>query len=100
MLFLRKIASWSSIIELLKQRQHVTYSFVDQALMLFLLKEKFLDVIAVKMVQSFVKQFVSYVHSVYQELYRRILQTGDITESDLQTLKAIAQEFATLFLPA
>lgn len=88
------------IIELLKQRQHVTYSFVDQALMLFLLKEKFLDVIDVKMVQSFVKQFVSYVHSVYQELYRRILQTGDITESDLQTLKAIAQEFATLFLPA
>ena len=35
------------VVELLKQTQYVTYSFVDQALMLFLLQEDFLDALAV-----------------------------------------------------
>ncbi|MBA3751487.1 F0F1 ATP synthase subunit alpha [Candidatus Dependentiae bacterium] len=87
------------VYQLLRQRQYVTYSFVDQALMLFLLQENFLDSIALADVQSFTGQYVSYVFSVYQDLYNEILQTTDITLEQRASLSAIAQEFSRLFVP-
>ena len=38
----RQLRTWQRAVELLKQPQYVTYSFVDQALMFFLLKKTFL----------------------------------------------------------
>ena len=57
----KRLARGARAVEFLKQPQYVTYSFVDQALMLFLLKENFLDALEVKQVHVFVVQFVSYV---------------------------------------
>ncbi len=62
----KKLARGARIIELLKQPQYTTYSFVDQTLMLFLFKENFLDAIDKKYVHRFVTQFVSFVKSMYQ----------------------------------
>jgi F-type H+/Na+-transporting ATPase subunit alpha len=96
----KRLARGALVYELLKQKEFVTYSFVDQALMLFLLRENFLDTLDLKEVKSFATQFVSYVHSIYPDLYNAILTSGDITEGQLTELREIAKEFTKLFVPA
>ncbi|MFA6066750.1 MAG: F0F1 ATP synthase subunit alpha [Candidatus Babeliaceae bacterium] len=96
----RRLARGARVVELLKQQQFVTYSFVDQALQLFLLRENFLDILELKAVNSFATQFVSYTKSVYPELYRTILQTEEISSESHQKLAEIAQEFGKIFIPA
>jgi len=95
----KKLKRGAIAVELLKQPQYVTYSFVDQALMLFLLKENFLDAIELPHINTFVFQFVSYVRSVYQDEYAAIFQLQDISEEIYQKLKIIAEEFTLLFVP-
>jgi F-type H+/Na+-transporting ATPase subunit alpha len=96
----KRLARGARIVELLKQREHVTYSFVDQVLMLFLLQSNFLDNLELPLIQSFTSQFVSYVKSIYQDIYNHILLTGDITDEEQNRLREIAQEFTSLFMPA
>lgn len=96
----KRLARGALAYELLKQKQFVTYSFVDEALMLFLLHENFLDVISLNEVSSFVSQFTSYVQSVYPDLYKEILITGDIKEHQIGQLREIAKEFSSLFIAA
>jgi len=95
----KKLARGAIAVELLKQPQHVTYSFVDQAMMLFLLRENYLDVIPVKDVQTYAVQFVSYVHSVYPDVYETITKAADISEEMTARLHTIAKEFSKLYVP-
>jgi len=94
----RKLARGARIVELLKQPQFVTYSFVDQVLMLFLLQEDFLDDLLVSQVGSFTTQFVSYVKSVYPDTYNVILETQDLSDEITEALRTIAREFSKLFV--
>ena len=96
----RRLARGERAIEILKQPQYLTYSFVDQSLILFLLRYNFLDPIKVSQVHSFVTQFVSYVKSVYQdEIYQIIFKTEDISDSLIDRLVEVAKEFSKLFVP-
>ena len=95
----KRLARGAVAVELLKQPPMVTYSFVDQSLMLFLLKENFLDGLLIVHVQPFVAQFVSYVKSVYAEVYDVIAATQDITQDVRDTLLKIAREFSKIFVP-
>ena len=94
----RRLARGERAMEILKQPQYVTYSFVDQALMLLLLQQNLLDTLEVAQVGPFVTQFVSYVKSVYQDVYKTIEQTEDIDDDTKTRLIAIAQEFSKLFV--
>ncbi len=94
----KKLARGALAVELLKQPQFVGYSFVDQALMLFLLEEDFLDPIGRHHVNAFASQFVSYVKSVYSEVYETILKTTDISKEVHEKLKKIAKEFSKIFV--
>lgn len=85
------------VIELLKQEQYKTYSFVDESLMLLLLKENMLDVFAKKLVREFAVQFTSYVRSVYTDLYERIEKTQAISDADYQEIIGIAKDFSKLY---
>ncbi|HXW86598.1 MAG TPA: F0F1 ATP synthase subunit alpha, partial [Candidatus Bathyarchaeia archaeon] len=95
----RQLARGTLAIELLKQQEHVTFSFVDQALMLFLLRENALDTLEPAQVHDFTLHFASYVHSVYETLYTTIATSGDISDATYETLRAIAQEFSKLYKP-
>ncbi|HEX2977609.1 MAG TPA: F0F1 ATP synthase subunit alpha [Candidatus Babeliales bacterium] len=86
-------------VELLKQPQFAGYSFVDQSLMLFLLKENFLDALPIRDVQTYAQQFVSYVKSIYQETYETIFTTQDVSEQTQNKLIEIAREFTKIFVP-
>ncbi len=95
----KRLARGALAVAILKQPQFMTYTFVDQALILFLLKENFLDPVGVQHAQAFVRQFVSYMQSVYGDIYDTILQTKDIDEYTYTKLKEIAAEFSKLFVP-
>src|SRR5690606_12670555 len=87
-------------IELLKQPQYMTYSFVEQALMLLLLKQGFLDRLDLSQVTRYAIQFVSYFKSVYSDLYQLIFESEDISESTSTRIIEVAEEFSTIFVEA
>lgn len=95
----RRLSRGAIAVEILKQPQHMTYSFVDQTLILLVFKQGFLDKIDLKHVQTFVMQFVSYVNSVYPQVYNDILQTEDLSDATRDQLVIIATEFSKLFVP-
>jgi len=96
----RQLARGKIAVEILKQPQYITYSFVDQTLMLFALKENFLDKLNLQYVGNFVTQFASYVKSVYEEVYDEILQTKELNDINKNKLLSIATEFNKLFIPS
>jgi len=95
----RQLERGKRAVELLKQQQYVTYSFVDQALMLLLLKEGFLDTLPLSDVNQFAIRFVSYVKSAYADLYTTIFNSQDISEDIMKNAIAVATEFGTIFSP-
>jgi F0F1-type ATP synthase alpha subunit len=76
----------------------VHYSFVDEVMILFLLKESYLDVVDVKNIAQFIKQFVSYVKSVYASTYAMIEKTQDVSDDCFAEMHTIAKEFSKLFV--
>ena len=95
----RRLTRGALAQEILKQPQFKHYSFVDETLILFLLKENFLQETAPKDVQEFTTQFISYVQSVYSDLYNAILESKDLSESNTKLLFDAAQEFRKIFVP-
>ena len=96
----RKLARGARAMALLKQPQYTTYNYIEQALMLFLLREHFLDSVDVAHVTAFATQFCSYVCSVYPKLCEQIAQIQDLSDEVVRELTKIAGEFATLFVPS
>lgn len=94
----KKLHRGSIAMALLKQGQFETYNFVDQSLMLFLLKEDFLDRLDIKHVRAYAMQYVSFVSSVHKELYDEIYATKDISDEQLEQLRKIARDFDKLFV--
>lgn len=93
----KHLARGAIILELLKQDEFETYTFVDQTLMLFLLRENMLDAIKLSEVRRFARGFAHYVKSVYSKLYESIQKEQEISDRDQQELKRIALEFTTIF---
>ena len=94
----KRLARGAIAIELLKQPEHVTYSFVDSTLILFSFKEGFLDNIPVELVHKFATEFASYVQSVYPEIYNDIFISQEISEKTKNSLLDIAREFSKIFV--
>jgi F-type H+-transporting ATPase subunit alpha len=94
----RQLARGKLIVELLKQGEHETQSFVDHTLQLFLLRENLLDTISPCHVKDCALQFVSYVQSVYRLVYDTIQRTQDVSPDVLNQLHAIAREFNKIFV--
>ena len=87
------------VVELLKQPQFSQYSFIKEALMLFVLKADYLDEVALWDVRRFAVEFADYTKSVYPDVYKAIKDTQDISDEVLKTLKTIADEFKKIFKP-
>lgn len=84
-------------VEILKQHQYVHYSFVDEAIILFMLRQNILDNIALKDMSMFISKCTSYVKSVYPVVYQEIEKTKDISDAVAEKLKFATSEFAQLF---
>lgn len=84
-------------IEILKQTERETYSFVDQVIFLYLLKSNYLDKLALDDVKPFAIQCSMYIKGTCQETYQNILTHQDISEADFAELKKAADEFSMIF---
>lgn len=95
----RRLARGAIIVELLKQDQGVTLTFVDQVLRLFLLRENLLNTLPLAQIKAFTEQYVSYMKSVYSPIYDRIASSEEISIEDSKKLYDIALEFGKVFAP-
>lgn len=95
----RKLARGSLAVELLKQQQFVTYSFVDQVIMLFALKENFLDSIGQKHARDFAKQLISYIRATHNQLYTAILTSQQLDDANYTALREAIKEFMQIYVP-
>jgi len=93
-----KLRRGSLVVELLKQPRYVTYSFVDQTIMLFSLQEGYLNKLKFDQVTIFCEQLVSYVHSVYKDLYDTIYTSKELSDETKERLKVVIEEFSKLFV--
>lgn len=93
-----KLRRGSMVVELLKQPRYVTYSFVDQAVMLFALQQDFLNSVPLPQINRFCDQLISYVRSVYKDLYDTILSQKELSEETQEKLRAVLAEFSKLFV--
>lgn len=96
----RKLARGAIVVELLKQPIQSPYSFIDQTLILFALKENFLDALELVDVASFARGYAHYVKSVYPHLYETIEETKDLPQEIVPQLIDVAQEYKKLFVPS
>lgn len=95
----KKLERGAIAVEFLKQPQYVGYSFVDEALILYLFKENFLNDVGLSTIYSFIMQFISYVQSVYPDVYNSIFETKDVSDDVMRQLSDIAKEFKKIFVP-
>lgn len=86
------------ILELFKQSEGVLYSFVDQTLMLFLLQKNFFESIDIEQITIFAQQFVSFVKSVYRNLYDQIKYEADLSQELMNDLHKAADEYSKIFV--
>ncbi len=93
----RRLARGAVVVELLKQPQFATSSFVDQVLKLFLLREDFLDDVPLRDVARCASQFSEYVASVYAKIYSQISSSEELSQSVQLQLRDIAREFKIIF---
>ena len=84
-------------VEILKQPEHETYSFVDQTIFLFLLKENYLDKLTISNVKPFAVQCSSYIKGAYTDAYQSILTTKSLSDGDIATLRKAVEEFSIIF---
>lgn len=84
-------------VEILKQSERITHTFVDQVLFLYLLKENYLDKLALEDVKPFTSQFVTYIKGALPELYATIFEQEDLTDQVIAALKKAADEFSIIF---
>ncbi len=96
----KRLKRGAIVYQLLRQGQYVNYSFVDQALMLFLFKEGYLNDLKLDQVKEFANQFASYVTTVHAALYNEIYEYADVTDKQMKQLHEIAKEFKKLYIPA
>ncbi|KKQ48456.1 MAG: ATP synthase subunit alpha [candidate division TM6 bacterium GW2011_GWF2_38_10] len=87
-------------VEILKQAENETYSFIDQTLFLFLLKENFLDKLAYDVIKDYVVTFASYVRGTHQEAYQAIAEKAVLDAACGDILKKAAEEFALVYTAA
>ncbi len=84
-------------IEILKQQECEGFSFVDQVIFLFLLKENHLDDRPLNEVKLFVTQFASYFKSTCYESYAAMLEADDLSSETVAAITQAVAEFKVIF---
>lgn len=93
----RQLNRGAVAVEILKQAQYLHYSFVDEAIILFMLRQNILDAIALKEISTFIQKATSYIKSVHGVLYQEIFTTQDVSDAVAAKLKEATLEFAKIF---
>ena len=95
----RAIDRGKRAIQLLKQDLHVTYSLAEEIIFLFLLKENYFDRLELTQINTFARQFASYLQEMYPKTFALVAQEEEeISEQGTTAIKRAADEFILIFM--
>jgi F-type H+/Na+-transporting ATPase subunit alpha len=95
---LKRLARGQAIVELFKQDEHETYDWPEQVLMLFLMRNNFLENIPLDQVRTCARGFATLVQSGYPELYQELVSTKDISPELQKQLELVAQDITKPYI--
>ena len=81
------------ITELMKQKQYAPFSVADMSVSLYVVDKGFLDDVPVAEVGAFEQALLSFMHSTYGALMKKINETGAYDDDIEGQLKAAVTEF-------
>ena len=76
----KQLARGERTVEVLKQGQYEPMEVEDQVLIIFALTRGYLDDIEIKMLRSFEKEYLEYIHSTKPDIIDELVRTKDISE--------------------
>ena len=85
------------LVELLKQPQYSPYSVVDETIVIWAGTTGQMDEVAVGDVRRFEAEFLDWLKRHRGDLLTSIESTGQLTDDNVETLEAAANEFKELF---
>lgn len=95
----RAIDRGKRAIQLLKQDLHVTYSLAEEIIFLFLLKENYFDRLELTQINTFARQFASYLQEMYPQTYAQVANEEEGLPEQLSVaIKRAADEFILIFM--
>lgn len=94
----RAIDRGKRAIQLLKQDLHVTYSLAEEIIFLFLLKENYYDRLDLAQINTFARQFASYLQEMYPGVHKKIVDQDELSEDVSASIKRAADEFIMIFI--
>ena len=92
-----RLAQGERIVEILKQDKNAPVSMVHQAAIIYAAVNGYLDKVEVKDIKTYEKELYTYLDSHYDELMKRITETGLLPDEDENELKAALAEFNSKF---
>lgn len=93
----RAIDRGQRAVQLLKQDLHVTYTQAEEIVFLFLLQENFFDRLDILQINTFSRQFVSYLLEVYPQIYHAVASVEGLSELVETAVRRAADEFILVF---
>lgn len=86
------------IVEVLKQGRNEPVAVEMQVIIIYAVTNDYLKDVDVKDVARYQKELFEYIKSVYPHLPENIVNTGDLSKDDEETLKKAISEFTEKFL--
>lgn len=90
----KRLKRGSIAVELLKQNASCLYSSKDEALILFMYRENIFDDLDLNIINEFTQKFISYIQSVYDDLYNKL---DDFNDHNKKAILNVVKEFKKLF---
>lgn len=81
------------ITEIMKQKQYMPLSIIEQATILFAADQGYLDDVPLNRIGLFEQELISYLHTNYREFIERINNTGELNDEVIRTLCTILESF-------
>lgn len=92
-----RLTRGSRLVELLKQKQYRTLSLDEMVVSLYSGIQGYLDEIPVELVDRFATRLREVIRLEHPDLGKRIRESGDLTDSDEQTLRRIIEDLLAQF---
>ncbi len=91
------LANGKRLIELLKQKQHMTYPVEEQVVLIFAGINGFLETLKLQDIQRYQDRLMSYMKSNFQQILQEIRKSENLTDDLSAELRQILQGFTASF---
>ncbi|MDO8587357.1 MAG: F0F1 ATP synthase subunit alpha [Armatimonadota bacterium] len=94
---LAQLGRGERIVEALKQPQYEPMPVEEEAMIIYVATNGYLDDLPVSAIKRFEREFYAFMRDKYPDVGLQIKRTGKLTDEDIEKLKKAAQEFKAGF---